>query len=62
MPKILVETKYNKNFVEQVTKWIHEEIHFEEFTQTMAKHVYDLQEKQIRDALINLGWKPPEEL
>jgi hypothetical protein len=42
-------------------------IHQKEFcgpkiNKSVVKHIVNVREKQIREALIRMGWKPPEEL
>ena len=33
-----------------------------DFTGTIARHVMNVRDAQIRDALIEMGWSPPEEI
>ena len=42
---------------------IHQEVthKFEDMTRTITKQIVDTQDAQIRDALIELGWTPPDE-
>ena len=34
---------------------------FKDQVETLSKWVYDTREQSIRDALIKLGWTPPQE-
>lgn len=55
--KIKVETNFNSNIIEQIIKY---EDHFK-YEDTIVRHVCDLREEGVRQALIKLGWTPPKE-
>jgi len=54
MDKIKVNTRYNQDRIENSVSFDNEEREY-------ARNVIELQEKQTRAALIDLGWMPPED-
>jgi hypothetical protein len=54
MGKIKVNTRYNQDRIENSVSFDNEEREY-------ARNVIELQEKQTRAALIDLGWMPPED-
>ncbi len=56
--KAIVTTSY------ETSGHIHQRVEFcgPKISKTVVKHIVNVREKQIREALIRMGWKPPEEL